>query len=104
MSSNFYEENHFVRGDRKINLTDIGLARLYGPILKQLILRKQPMPFTEFVRIAKSSYPKKNAALLYASPRDIGRRFECFRLYLKFYHLPDLSAWVTALNGENSEV
>jgi len=103
MSSNFYEENHFFRGDRRLSRTDVELARLYGPILKQIKSKDSPTPFKDFIKITRRAYSSRNYSLLRARPINTGRRFECFRIYLKFHQLPDLSAWVTSLSGENSE-
>jgi len=36
MFGNVIEENHFLRGERTLTLTDVRLAKKYGPILVKL--------------------------------------------------------------------
>lgn len=97
-----YEENHFLRGDRKLSQADVEIAMRSGPILVLIAKRKKTKTFKEFVNITKENFP--NSALVnQAIPVLSGRRFEAFRLYLRTYDLPDLSSWITDQNEMNSE-
>ena len=101
MWNNPNEENHFLRGDRTLTLTDVRLAKQYGPILIAIAKGQKPKSFRQFIKIAKANYPNSKV-ISNAIPVSTGRRFEAFRLYLKVYSLRDPSAWITDLAGNNS--
>lgn len=101
MSAKYYEENHFLRGDRKLRNTDVELARLYGPLLKQLVGAPDPVSFKEFIKTAKKEYLPSHNVVKHALPVSTGRRLECLRLYLRFFDLPDLSAWISSIDGQH---
>lgn len=88
------EPNHFLRGERNLTLTDVKLAKLYGPILKNIAKSSQSKSYKQFLIIAKKEYTS-NPMVQEAIHVTTGRRFEAFRLYLRQYNLPVLSAWVT---------
>jgi hypothetical protein len=88
------EPNHFLRGERNLTLTDVMLAKFYGPILKNIAKSGQSKSYKQFLIIAKKEY-SSNPVVQEAIHVTTGRRFEAFRLYLRQYNLPDLSAWVT---------
>lgn len=89
-----YEENHFLRGDRKLSQADVEIAMRSGPILVLIAKRKRIKTFKEFVNIIKENFPN-SAIVNQAIPVLSGRRFEAFRLYLRTYDLPDPSSWIT---------
>ena len=96
-----YEENHFLRGDRTLQLGDVRLAKLYGPLLVLVAQNNKPKSFRQFLNLAKHNF--NNEGLVQdAIPLHLGRKFEAFRLYLRFYDLPDPSAWITDRNEQNS--
>ena len=97
-----YEENHFLRGDRKLSQADVEIAMRSGPILVLIAKRKRTKTFKEFVNIIKENFPN-SAIVNQAIPVLSGRRFEAFRLYLRTYDLPDPSSWITDQNEMNSE-
>ena len=102
MFGNVIEENHFLRGERTLTLTDVKLAKKYGPILVKLATIKKEKSFRQFLNIAKKLHAN-DPLIADAIPVTTGRRFEAFRLYLRFYDLADPSSWITDKAGENSD-
>ena len=102
MFGNVIEENHFLRGERTLTLTDVRLAKKYGPILVKLAEIQKERSFRQFLNIAKKLHAK-DPLIADAIPVTTGRRFEAFRLYLRFYDLADPSSWITDKAGQNSD-
>jgi len=93
--------NHFMKGERKVTETDAALAIAYYPLLVGLATRRRTITFKDFVEVAKTTYPD-NPAVQNAIPVSTGRRLEFVRVFTAQKGLPDLSAWVTGQNGNNS--
>ena len=97
-----FEENHFLRGDRRLSEADVQMATHSGPILVLIAKRQKVTTFKDFVAIAKKNFPN-SVFVKQTIPVLMGRRFEAFRLYLRAYHLPDPSSWITDQHETNSE-
>jgi hypothetical protein len=93
--------NHFLKGERKVTETDAALAIAYYPLLVDLARNRRTIAFSDFVDLAKTTYPK-NPAVQNAIPVSTGRRLEFIRVFTAVNGLPDLSAWVTGKSGKNS--
>ena len=96
-----FEENHFLRGDRRLSEADVQMAKHSGPILVLIAKRQKVTTFKDFVAIAKKNFPN-SVFVKQTIPVLMGRRFEAFRLYLRAYHLPDPSSWITDQHETNS--
>jgi|GEM_PF-1362006 len=95
------EENNFLNGNKKPTPTDATLAKCYFPLLVEISNKQEKVTFKQFLRMAKSKYPK-NEAVQNAIPVSTGRRLEYVRIFTKANDLPDLSAWIVNQAGTNS--
>ena len=94
---------HFLKGERRLTDKDVEIARLYGPLLKNVAKSRTAKKYKDFIDTAKNVYLPQYSVIKNILPVSIGRRLECFRLYLLFNHLPDITVWLVGANGENSE-
>ena len=102
MSAKYYEENHFLRGDRKPTITDYVLASHYPYLLMVLAENKQSMSFKDFLKWARASFPEVEK-IQKAIPVSTGRRFEFIRIFTKSQGLPDFSVWVVSAKGTHGD-
>lgn len=93
--------NSFLNGTKQVTETDAALAIAYYPLLVGLATQGRMITFRDFVDLAKATDPD-DPAVQNAIPVSTGRRLEFVRIFTALQNLPDLSAWVTAQNGENS--
>ena len=101
MSIKKYEENHFLRGDRYLREADVEIAKYFGPVLVAVAKSQKTISFQEFLEHARRNFhdvPAITKSIAVIS----GRRFEAFRLYLRFHKLPDPSSWITDKKENNS--
>ena len=94
---------HFLKGQRRLTDKDVEIARLYGPLLKNVARTRTTENYEDFIDTAKNVYLPQHPLINNVLPVSIGRRFECFRLYLLFNDLPDITAWIVGANGQNSK-
>lgn len=94
---------HFLKGERRLTDKDVEIAKLYGPLLKNFAKSRTTENYQDFIDTAKNVYLPQYSVMKNILPVSIGRRLECFRLYLLFNHLPDITVWLVGANGENSE-